>query len=265
MDGFEETFQIYVISLDSKDRRENVKKQFSQIGLRFEFIDGVLAKNINLQDVYDEEANRTWYYCEKYNYRSGLTYGEIGCALAHRKVYEKMINGNIPFAFIFEDDLVFEAKAAEVINGLAKAKFVNAVVKIDIQCSFPKNLGKILEINSEYSVCATISPISLTLGYYVDLIAAKNLYKLTEKIFVVADDWHYFRCFVLVYALNKPAVRPNENFKSLIEEDRANVVPKKVRNKIKFKRFVKKFIPFGVLELYSKIRSKRLQKSNVGE
>ncbi len=49
-----------------------------------------------------------------------LTKGAIGCALSHKKTYEKIINDNIDVALILEDDITFDDKFNERMVVLEK-------------------------------------------------------------------------------------------------------------------------------------------------
>ncbi len=88
---------IFVISLPGSSRREGVKKRFEAQGLSFEFFDGVRGRTGMAGQT---EDGRT--------FDSRVSQGEVGCWRSHLRVLQKMVDENIPFALIFEDDCLIE-------------------------------------------------------------------------------------------------------------------------------------------------------------
>jgi glycosyl transferase family 25 len=88
---------IFVISLPGSSRREGVKKRFEAQGLSFEFFDGVRGRTGMAGQT---EDGRT--------FDSRLSQSEVGCWRSHLRVLQKMVDENIPFALIFEDDFLIE-------------------------------------------------------------------------------------------------------------------------------------------------------------
>ncbi|MCW8091185.1 glycosyltransferase family 25 protein [Alteromonas sp. ASW11-130] len=95
------TIPCFVINLDrSKERLSQMATQFSNQAIEFERISAIDGAKIDqkvLQQFYSA-SNPLKYYKQ-------LNAGEICCYLSHRKVWQKMIDENIPAAIIFEDDI----------------------------------------------------------------------------------------------------------------------------------------------------------------
>ncbi|MDR1536101.1 MAG: glycosyltransferase family 25 protein [Planctomycetota bacterium] len=103
--------RIFVINLpQSRERRENILGEFARFDLEpeiFPAVDGRELSPDRLRElIYRPEVNP-------------LTPGEIGCALSHRTIYEKMRDENIPFAFILEDDSVLRLDPRPLLAGIA--------------------------------------------------------------------------------------------------------------------------------------------------
>ena len=107
-------------------------------------------------------------------------------------------------------------------------------------------------LDNAYAVYAANGEATLTVGYYIDLEAAKVMYNLTNKIYVVADEWSYFQNFVSIYTLNLPIVKQDPKYGSIIWEIEPDTSGKQnikaYFKKNKLKSFVKKLIPYGIIE-----------------
>lgn len=112
------TVKIYIISLANQaERRKNISKQLTLLGLDYEFIDAI--KFENTLGVTDSEVSLS-------SYGRLLNDGEVGCALSHRNVYNKINNEEIKYALILEDDALIEADILEFLDN------VNYMANFDI-------------------------------------------------------------------------------------------------------------------------------------
>ena len=83
---------IFVITIPTfSERVENMKHRLQ--GVEFEFFYGAYGRDIDTQKYRDAG--------------SGLTRGQMACALSHIKLYEKMIDENLHNTLILEDDCMF--------------------------------------------------------------------------------------------------------------------------------------------------------------
>ncbi|SEG44951.1 glycosyltransferase family 25 protein [Billgrantia desiderata] len=90
---------VTVISLPGSPRRARVQAAFDEIGLPFEFHDAVNGAELNdetLASVDQAYAENEWGH--------GLNKGEIGCAISHIQLYERMVEQGLEEAIILEDD-----------------------------------------------------------------------------------------------------------------------------------------------------------------
>ena len=109
--------KIFVINLkDSADRFSYVKSQFDKLGLEIERIEGVDANSLTQEDinkVYSPEKNRKTYV-------RPLHKGQIACYMAHIKAWKAIIEQNLDYAFVLEDDIIVDC------NFLSAMKFLDA-------------------------------------------------------------------------------------------------------------------------------------------
>lgn len=114
---FQMNYSIFVASLSSEfERRDFATKQFQQYGLEPEFIDAVdmrVAKEHEVsayQSVMKEKGLRA------------LRATEIGCALTHLKIAQEVINRQLDFALITEDDVVFLNNPKVILEAMSDIK-----------------------------------------------------------------------------------------------------------------------------------------------
>jgi glycosyl transferase family 25 len=65
---------------------------------RISAVDGSQLEHNELTQFYDVDLSRQQYH-------SLLTLGEIGCYLSHRKVWQKIVDGQLDFALVLETTL----------------------------------------------------------------------------------------------------------------------------------------------------------------
>lgn len=92
--------KIFIINLE-KDvgRRRHMEDMVQGIRLEYEFVEAVEGSKIDAscrQLEFSDEIGRK------------LSAGEVGCLLSHQKIYSIIIEGNISYALILEDDVVID-------------------------------------------------------------------------------------------------------------------------------------------------------------
>ena len=91
--------KTYVINLKSASTRwQKILKECRQIGISPIRIDGVLGKNLDLNEKKDNSTN----FCARYCSPSA-----IGVAMSHIECWKNIVNNNDPYALILEDDCTF--------------------------------------------------------------------------------------------------------------------------------------------------------------
>ncbi len=102
---------ILVVNLKySKDRRSYMQQQLDAYGVRYQFFPAVDGRVLTPQQraCYSEEESLRYMKCP-------LTNGEIGCALSHLQIYEKMVAEDIAELLILEDDAVIKKEFFPII------------------------------------------------------------------------------------------------------------------------------------------------------
>ncbi len=104
---------IFVTNLE-KDvaRRRFIIGQLEELKLAYEMVPGVYGAALSSEE-------RTRHYNErkaKWRQSRKLTFAEIGCALSHLNIYRKMIERDIGYALILEDDVVLPLHLKEFLD-----------------------------------------------------------------------------------------------------------------------------------------------------
>lgn len=96
-------YQVLMINAPgASSRLDQMKHQFSRVGMSFTRIEGLLAQNIN-DEIYHEnvdvERNRRDYF-------HNLSTRDVAVYLNHRRAWRELINSGADYAVVLEDDVV---------------------------------------------------------------------------------------------------------------------------------------------------------------
>lgn len=102
---------IFVINLQRAPHRwRAVSQRLNALGLQYQRIDAVDGRQLSqqqLQQLIDHERARK-------DYHSPLSASEVGCYLSHLKAWQAIIEHDLDFAIVLEDDVVFSDNFAIV-------------------------------------------------------------------------------------------------------------------------------------------------------
>ena len=108
--------KVFVISIKRfTKRRSLIKKMLKRIDLKYEFFEGVDGRSISEIDLKKYSKDSSFKEIGR-----DLTLGEIGCALSHIKLYEKILKLNIKKALILEDDVIVSPFIKKILNNIHK-------------------------------------------------------------------------------------------------------------------------------------------------
>lgn len=103
---------IFIINLKrSVLRKKRTAFQLDRLGLTYEFIEGVDGQLLDEKTIQNAEYHR-----DKLKYSRPFNKGEIGCALSHLNIYEKICKENISHALILEDDVLIDTRIPQLLN-----------------------------------------------------------------------------------------------------------------------------------------------------
>jgi glycosyl transferase family 25 len=237
-------------------RGEYIEQHLRQLHLDYELIDCVDFKD------YTPAAFSSFYNKKVIAANKYLTMGVIGCTLSHLKIYEKIVNTGLPYAFIIEDDVVMPQNIGEILSRLETEIKADEIIAV----SYHNRYDKISSLSNLHKKPLTphlqlvypvhLDEIASTMGYVVTLAVARRMLKINRPVYLSSDYWadYYakgaftsFRCLYPI--LIKPA-----KLKGTIEYPAARTLFGKFASWIRQRR-----IPV-LLQILEKRRDKILDK-----
>lgn len=174
--------KTFVVNLE----RSTVRKQYMEELLQpYSFLDVEFIKAVDGRLLSEEEINSQFDFNRSRKlYGKTITAGEVGCTLSHRKIYKQIVDDNIPYALLLEDDIA-------VKRDLNQIDF-EAIDKV-MDSPFPR----VMMLSGDYCYLRKrpIVRIYFALGTYAYIInkAAASLLLTKVGPYCVADDWLYYR------------------------------------------------------------------------
>ena len=212
--------KTFAITLErAKERKKYIKKHLSDLGLDFEIVEGVDGRQLTEADIVrhcDLEAiKRSPHW---------LNNGAIGCTLSHLSVYRKIVEQDLDFAFIVEDDISLPPNIQEILEFAAKHLKNGEPLLLYYAsfkpCSFSTHKA-ILNQEKKYGLYYPMNysqPIT-TGAYLINKTTAKALSEGIIPVRVAADAWGYFINQGIITSLRcvYPLTTEIKNFKSSID------------------------------------------------
>ncbi len=187
--------KVFILSMaKSVQRRESIIAQCEKNKLDYEVIEAVDGNALS-----EEERFK---HTQKLNY--AFQNGEIGCALSHQKIYQKMLDENISNALILEDDAAISNSIDVVLDSFPYATN-QAVPTIILLSKVNKLINKpLFSIDKKYSLYP-VYHATTSHGYIINQAAAAALLQFLYPVWMVADKWSLFEEYAKVKVL---AVHP---------------------------------------------------------
>lgn len=187
-----EKVPVFVVSLlSSVQRRERLAKHFADMGIAFEWLDAV-----NGGDLSKEEMSRLCDMTEVESKPHWLTRGAIGCALSHYRIYELIIERGLPYALVFEDDVLLSADFKTCLEHTIPLLSGNQIISFYYQSWTPVKLqGRTRKHISGKYFAYLPEDISQPLNAAAYLITREAAISMTKNILPVrlaADAWGAF-------------------------------------------------------------------------
>ncbi len=212
---------IFIISLPrSLERQRLITKSLNAKGLQYDLIEAVDGRSLSEKyksEVYDSNKAKELFNRE-------LLLGEIGCALSHKKIYEKIMKEKIDYALILEDDAIVSDFVNEAIESCICTSFTWDIILFGHHATYKKNKA----IKSQFSFWGKksydklnfyrlVGKTSGTHGYMITYEGAKKLYSKLNKVTKPIDYYTSDDSLINVYALYPTIINPDTRFESYID------------------------------------------------
>lgn len=181
------TTPAFIISLaSSADRREKIGARLNQLGMEFEFVDGIDLRGTDISGHpdYDGARRRLYFGCD-------LQPGELGCLLSHRKVYQIMVTRKLPHALVLEDDAGLEDDLPDAIHSLVRSPVDWDLIRfLDKKKVYRKKCRRIGMIDATHELSRLPTNSGGAYGYLINQRAAARLLELMGKNWLQNDVLH---------------------------------------------------------------------------
>lgn len=229
--------KIYVVNMDSRtDRWAHVSKQLDNLGLKYERLSATVGKELSIEQ--QKLFNKRKFLLEQ---KKPVVLGEIGCAYSHRRIWQNIIDNDIDYALVLEDDVNLDVK---LLDFLANEKNYNEFDMLNISSNEPYKLQgieevkldenrealrpgffesknkwkemewrrkwrvyRIKEVMDSMYLCECDPAPALTSGYIISKKGAKNLLATSEEMFYPVDyTWRLSSGMLVEGFLSQPLV-----------------------------------------------------------
>lgn len=202
--------RTFIINLkDNTTRRNAMQTQLDKTSLNYQFIEAVNGASLSDSELKKRVAD--YPDCM-------LTKGEIGCALSHLKIYQKIADEKIDHALILEDDAVIPEDITETVNQLVQLDNNHCNVYL------LSAVNRYIKNKKSHSRVCKVYDADGTHGYLINQQAAKKLLSVLNPVRYEADMWQVFRFnnYINVYCLIPHIINNNDTtkFSSLLEQER---------------------------------------------
>ena len=176
--------KIFVINLQkNKERLSTIDQQLRNIGVEYERVEAVYGKDLSLEEKRSSLNEFAWWCLMGYPARDG----EVGCALSHLKIYKKMIDEDISWACVLEDDANPHDNLLDILHFIENSNEIKSgdksVILISDKSGSDKNSYQIRPISSAF----------FSDGYVITKTAAQSIYSHNYPIKCPADTWTFWR------------------------------------------------------------------------
>jgi glycosyl transferase family 25 len=191
--------KVFLINLDSSTERFTfMDEQLKQLGIEYQRISAVYGKDlhdIDIAKVYDPQTN-----LQKYDKKLNL--GEIGCYLSHVQCWQMIIEQQLDYALILEDDSILDPALMTVIQHINNLSADWDYIKL-CHGRKPKGIVKSIVLDERFSLSTCLKLPASTRGQCVSFAGAQKLlataYPIARPVDIDIQFWFekQLRCFVV--------------------------------------------------------------------
>lgn len=207
-------YKTFLINLDkSVDRLERSASILKEHNILFERVSAVYGADLSAQELstaYDYQLPNAYY--------KKLNVGEIGCYLSHRKVWQKIVDEQLDFAVILEDDFNIVGDFNQMLSTVSRLDITWHYIKLAGHNRTRKALYQADIENFELVVYDKVP--ARTCAQVVSLSGAKQLLKTSRpfKRPIDIDLQYWWEKDVRVLGLLPYVVEPNDTAVSEIDK-----------------------------------------------
>lgn len=209
---------VFVVNLQRDHEKKAHMVSIAQANnVELEFIDAVYGKDLSqaqVDDIYDESLSQK-------ALGRGLSRGELGCALSHLSIYQKMVEQNIQEALILEDDVDLSNDLVNVLGATSNFPADWEVMLFGYysetateRISMANFWGR-TKVTPSHQAVRLVELAFGTHGYMINRRGAEKLVNILSKIVKPIDHYTGSGRHVNMYALAPRVITLNEKFKMM--------------------------------------------------
>jgi len=174
--------KVFIINLpESVERKEYMLTQCKALSLDVEVFNAVAGRKLTPEEV--SMHTRTL--------SEVATPGELGCALSHISIYRNIIENNIPYALILEDDIIINKDLPLILDEVSQSINKKEIILLNQAKQY---LNKVVRTIPGYSI-HPMAEADLTCSYIITRDAAVAMLDFLYPVWLLADRWPLLREF----------------------------------------------------------------------
>lgn len=241
----------FYINLDRRaDRRDNIESQLSALDINAQRVSASLGSELTKEQKLF--VNFEDFYCLM---KRPISDGEIGCALSHRRIWQNMVDEDIAYALVLEDDITIDKRLLDLLradNFYYKYDFINLSSSEPYTCNTqviaqllnqnittrPKDkktlqLWKQLEWRNKWNIfeldpirddlvlCECDPAPALASGYIVSQRSAKEFLNASDNLCIPIDYiWRYAIGELKQSFMSTPLILQSENDSDILDREK---------------------------------------------
>jgi len=176
---------VWVVNLPrSTERREYISGHLQALGLPFEIVPAVDGWDLPAQELAELYSAEQTVACIKRE----MALGEVGCALSHLRLYQRMLDEGIDEALIVEDDAVLDPGVPELLAQRQRWPADWEILML-YHGSGPVSWWHSQAVSRRFRIGRFALPAYGTVGYLVTQSAARKILALAYPVRVPSDHW----------------------------------------------------------------------------
>jgi glycosyl transferase family 25 len=187
--------KLFVFNLDyAHERRKFITTQLDKLGLDYEIQKCVIGKNLTQEEL--EREVHMGYMAKSPNW---FTPGAIGVTITAKLIYQKIIDQNLPYALVIEDDIVLHKNLPQILIEIEPNIIDGEVILLYYNHTANNSSARLSTQNptplkNNYSLYYPVSNHEVTMGCAVIITkgAAEGIIRVNTPIVAIADSWDYF-------------------------------------------------------------------------
>ena len=212
---------LFVINLErSSDRRASIAAQLDKLDIDFEIFpasDGARLSQNELAQ-YDEK-------CVIDQIARPMSPSEVGCYLSHVRIWKKIVEENIPWAVVLEDDVDIHDDLAGILSAVNKIPFKWDFIRLAGLGPTPSL--RLYDLNHKFELTVLLQGASGTQASCISRAGAQKLLDhATPLIRGTIDDHVIDNCWTIglrILAVQPYPISENKRFISSIETERRKI------------------------------------------